>query len=249
MCCFDGSNWRRITDIDDITNNSIVDINIDKKGHVWFAVTNNTVWCYDGNKWHNHSPENVSIQSSDIEILFDSNEDTWITHTSEGILHYQNGSWISNDWLNLYRSYDYTFSPDGKLYSCSQAYDSFMSSYGGFYYPGGLQYYTFDTQTKVVEQKTNLPVELSVLIIFPNPFNPSTAISYTLSKAGYTELVIYSISGQKIRTLVDNYQTPGNHSVIWNGRDDNGRAVSSGIYISQLKFGDSIVTGKMLLIK
>ncbi len=66
---------------------------------------------------------------------------------------------------------------------------------------------------------------------YPNPFNPSTFIKFSIPERSYVELIIYSITGQKIITLVDNYLNKGIYEVRWNGMDYSGKKVSSGIYI------------------
>jgi len=83
---------------------------------------------------------------------------------------------------------------------------------------------------------------------YPNPFNPSTTIQYSLNEAGYVNLSIYNITGQKIRTLVDNYHSIGSHAVTWNSLDDSGKSIAAGLYIYQLKCGDTVESRKMLLI-
>ena len=83
---------------------------------------------------------------------------------------------------------------------------------------------------------------------YPNPFNPSTTIPFSLNEAGFVNLSIYNITGQKVRTLVDSYHSVGSHTVPWNGLDDNGKSVAAGIYIYQLKFSDTVESRKMLLI-
>ena len=80
-------------------------------------------------------------------------------------------------------------------------------------------------------------------------FLPSVAIEFSLPEAGFTELLIYNVMGQKIRELVSEYETPGIHSVVWNGYDDSGMPVSTGVYAIQLKQGGSGVNGSMMLIK
>jgi len=84
---------------------------------------------------------------------------------------------------------------------------------------------------------------------YPNPFNASTTISFTLPTTGFTSLIIYNITGQKIRELVAENMTAGIHSVIWDGRDESGTAVSSGIYISRLLSGELVTHKRMLLMK
>ncbi|MHB9028899.1 MAG: FlgD immunoglobulin-like domain containing protein [Candidatus Latescibacterota bacterium] len=83
----------------------------------------------------------------------------------------------------------------------------------------------------------------------PNPFNPSTTISFTLPEPGAASLSIYSITGQKIRTLVSGQISGGAHSVVWDGRDERGKAVSSGVYLSRLEAGGKAEARRMLLIR
>ena len=86
---------------------------------------------------------------------------------------------------------------------------------------------------------------------FPNPFNPETTIVYRLAgnTAQETELVIYNTIGQEIRTLVHEYQSPGEYVVRWDGMDDLGQKVSSGIYIYHLTSGNFSQTRRMMLLK
>jgi hypothetical protein len=84
---------------------------------------------------------------------------------------------------------------------------------------------------------------------FPNPFNPSTCIQYNLANPGQVELLIYNVKGQKVRTLISESQDAGNKEIVWNGTDDNGNNVSSGIYFYELITGDFSRTRKMMLLK
>jgi hypothetical protein len=92
------------------------------------------------------------------------------------------------------------------------------------------------------------PLQTS-LSCYPNPFNPSTKICYTLKNAGVTELSIYNIKGQKVATLVDEVKTAGTHEVIWNGVDEHSNNVSSGVYFYRLSAEGKHITKKMILMK
>lgn len=83
----------------------------------------------------------------------------------------------------------------------------------------------------------------------PNPFNPSTAITYELSAPGGITLKIFSITGQTIRTLTDGPQPAGLHRITWDGRDDSGQRVVSGVYIIRLSAGSFSRSRKMLLLR
>ena len=84
---------------------------------------------------------------------------------------------------------------------------------------------------------------------YPNPFNPVTKIAYSISKPTNVTLEIYNLKGQKVITLVNGYQTPKNYTVIWNGKDYNGKAVGSGVYFYRLKAGKYTATKKMIMMK
>ncbi|MCK4795745.1 MAG: T9SS type A sorting domain-containing protein, partial [Spirochaetes bacterium] len=84
---------------------------------------------------------------------------------------------------------------------------------------------------------------------YPNPFNPTTTISYALQEAGDVSLQIFNIKGQLVKTLVDEKRETGNHSVVWAGKDNNDRKVASGVYFYRINAGEFTDMKKMLLIK
>jgi choice-of-anchor B domain-containing protein len=84
---------------------------------------------------------------------------------------------------------------------------------------------------------------------YPNPFNPTTTITYDIAHDEWVSLKVYNTLGQEIATLVNGYQTPGSRSVVWNGRRDDGTPVSSGIYVYRLTAGNVVQTQKMILTK
>lgn len=84
---------------------------------------------------------------------------------------------------------------------------------------------------------------------YPNPFNPTTTISYSVPTSGMTSVKVFNLKGQVINTLVNKELAGGNHSVVWNGTDMNGRAVSSGIYFVRVENDGKAVSKKMLLSK
>jgi len=93
------------------------------------------------------------------------------------------------------------------------------------------------------------PSDFDVSQNYPNPFNPSTKIEFSLAKSGFVTLQIYDTLGRKVRTLVSEELFSGYKSVIWDGKNDNGEDVASGVYFYQLKVGDFSQPKKMLLLK
>jgi len=84
---------------------------------------------------------------------------------------------------------------------------------------------------------------------YPNPFNPATTISFTLPRIMDVKLKIYDILGREVRELLDGKQNAGAHLVLWNGTNNRGQFVSSGVYFYRFQAGDFISTRKMLFMK
>jgi hypothetical protein len=84
---------------------------------------------------------------------------------------------------------------------------------------------------------------------YPNPFNPITKIYYRVSKPEHVKLAIYNIRGQLVKVLVDKVVTPGLHSVIWDGTDESGARVSSGVYLYRMEAGDFKASRSMIYMK
>jgi len=83
----------------------------------------------------------------------------------------------------------------------------------------------------------------------PNPFNPTTTIGYSLAMDAAVELDIHDVAGRRVRTLVSGVTPAGEHEVVWNGRNDDGEAVASGVYLYRLRSGADTETRRMVLLK
>ncbi len=84
---------------------------------------------------------------------------------------------------------------------------------------------------------------------YPNPFNPTTTIAFSLKEAGHAVLEIFNVKGESIKQLVSDQLAAGQHSVVWNGTDNSGKPVSSGIYFYKLSSKNFSATRKMILMK
>ncbi len=84
---------------------------------------------------------------------------------------------------------------------------------------------------------------------YPNPFNPSTTIRFSLKNDSKVELSVYNVKGQKVRSLTQSMLEKGNHNIVWNGKDQNGQSCSSGVYFYKLKIDNKVLTRKMLMVK
>jgi len=112
-----------------------------------------------------------------------------------------------------------------------------------------LLFYLSDSTYVFEDYITELTNDIIIIENFPNPFNPKTTISFSLQNDSKIELSIYNIKGQLVEILVNDFKPAGQHSVVWDGRDENNQPVGSGIYFYKLKAGDFREVRKMILMK
>ncbi len=84
---------------------------------------------------------------------------------------------------------------------------------------------------------------------YPNPFNPNTIINYALPKTSHVKVEIFNILGQRVRTLVNEEEGPGYKSIKWDGKDQHGNQLGSGVYFCRIEAGDFTSSRKMTLLK
>ena len=156
------------------------------------------------------------------------------------------GAWILRDlqgedlpWISGFDGLN--FQPDQDYH----AYEPAESLYAVVEYAVMI----LEKPTLVREDEEILPGHFRLSQSYPNPFNNQAVIKYSLFKRTEVSLVIYNVLGQKVRTLVNNERQSGDVSVTWDGKDDRGRDLSSGIYFYQLRAGESAETRRMVLLK
>jgi N-acetylneuraminic acid mutarotase len=153
-----------------------------------------------------------------------------------------------------------TWSVDSARISSRRHWMATAEYKGGLYVLGGIDSlsYAVDIVEEIVPQGTSvgvrqnnkaLPTDFIVSQNYPNPFNPSTTISWQLATGSEVELKIFNLMGQEVRTLIKEIQPAGNYSVVWDGRDDAGNLLASGIYLYKIQAGEYISTHKMVLTK
>jgi hypothetical protein len=99
------------------------------------------------------------------------------------------------------------------------------------------------------EHQVNLPSSFQLSQNFPNPFNPTTRIAFSLPRSLNVRLEVFNLLGQKVKTLIDQHFSAGQHSVEWDGTDDSGDEVASGVYFYRIRAGDFSDARKMLILK
>jgi glucose/arabinose dehydrogenase len=157
----------------------------------------------------------------------------------DGVIRYL--SFENNQWLDREFASGFNIIVDGAVGSDGALYILEMSN--------SLKKIVFDGVTST-ESTNPLPKAGSLSQNYPNPFNPSTTLKYALAQTAFIDLGVFNLKGQRIVTLVNQQQIPGSHFGVWNGRDERGQSVASGIYVYQLRAdGRLIDTKKMIFIK
>ena len=192
----------------------------------------------------------------------------YITENNFQTILYSYGSWASemgqfakaicfqNDstiWVTGSPGIIYCSIDAGATFEVFQIIDADLNTIQFF----GNTGYLFGSQNALLQYIEPLAIDNGMgilqglnVIAYPNPFNPEINIAFNLPEDGKVELSIYNIKGQKIKTLTHDEFTKGDHSFVWNGNDESGKSVSSGVYIYKLKVNGKIEgTKKMLLLK
>jgi hypothetical protein len=235
---------------------------VDGTGYVYlwleFAKSKNTVIeLKSGNGGNPTLPVELSTFTATISSIHNAVL-TWVTETETNV----NGFYIYRNMENnlesalmvsnlipatntstqqVYQFTDKELGQHGTYYYWLQVSD--MDGSESFYGPVNVVYDYDDNFIPEIPQKT----ELSKL--YPNPFNPSTTISFALAEDQLVDVNIYNNRGQRVRSFALGQKSAGNHTLIWDGRDDNGKAVTTGIYFIRMSAGGESFHKKAVLMK
>ena len=169
--------------------------------------------------------------------------------------------WTKIDWVG-WRLVEWNLDDDsggswvrnGKLEG-TMRFDSFQLRYvSGSSVPSGKVYFAQlqiakGTPTAVEPPVTAVPYSFELQQNYPNPFNPTTNIQYGISNFEPVSLKVFDMLGREVATLVNEMSQPGVHTVQWDGKNDRGEPVSSGIYLYHLRASSSVTTRKMVLLR
>jgi len=100
-----------------------------------------------------------------------------------------------------------------------------------------------------VENPNTVPEAFLLEQNYPNPFNPSTTINYRISTTSNVILKVYNTLGEEVETLINEHQSPGQKSVTWDGKDKNGKTVTSGVYFYRIQTAQFSQTKKMIFLR
>lgn len=227
---------------DNFTNNYVGGIMCELNSHI--DVMNCIVW-----------------NNQETEIALYNSSSSWITYSDIGDNGWQGtGNIIVNPLFNdveyhlsmnsscidagnpdsLYYDIDDPENPGFALYPALGSINNDMGAYGGHgYYDPYVQ-----------SSGNEIPIlNSNQLSNYPNPFNPSTTISFTIQNDSKINLTILNIKGQKIKTLINEHLSKGKYSIIWSGVDENNQSVSSGVYLYKIVASNKESVKRMLLLK
>lgn len=252
---FDGSNWFRVynssghiysiiaypfTVITDNSEGKVKNIVYDKKGEWINYYSSNYVDYIEGTNKITYTPDNSGLVGKVNDMIVDKNNIKWLgcANNSNALVSYDGINW------KTYHADDWGFYTNIKMLMV----DDDNCIWIALTSTNGL-YRLNPNAVNSVENEQNTPNEFSITGTYPNPFNMSTTIEFNLQKPGTAKLSVYSITGQKVRELAVGKLTAGKHTAVWDGKDANGNAVSSGIYIARLESGNKSAVAKMVMMK
>lgn len=148
------------------------------------------------------------------------------------------GSGVYNDYGDGYVPYNVIINKYGIVSYTTRGFN-----------PTEIESHLNDLTTGIDDGDGITPDEYRLLGNYPNPFNPETTIRFSVPRPGFVSLAIFNVRGEKIKTLMSDNIAPGIFSIAWNGTNDTGRNVASGVYIYRLQAGGSVLSKKLILIR
>jgi ligand-binding sensor domain-containing protein len=239
---FDGSAWKTYTDEKTFFGKRVRDIAVDRDNVLWLCSPGEGIAIFDGIKWMTYTVENSGLSENQVNrIAVDRDNIKWF---SVGFAEPCLMSFDGKAWKR------YT-EQDGLVSAGIQKIAVDGNNLKWFATDWGVG--SFDDQktntSASIQASHDLPEAVRIIGNYPNPFNPKTAIEFVIPRETYVILTLYSLTGQKVRELVSTRLSAGSHTVIWDGKDETGKFVSTGVYLSRLTADGHVTNGKMLLVK
>jgi ligand-binding sensor domain-containing protein len=222
-------------------DNRVNDIKCDNNGLIWLATYSGLVRI-DGDEIITFNTSNSSIPSNEINCIETETYAIWIGSDDAGLIKYNMISSYGNEWVNYNTNNSPLPSNDIRALAIDDDGTKWIGTDAGLIAMN-------ETREVIQNNKDDMKKHKIIISNYPNPFNPTTTINYSIKEKSRVTLSIYNIKGQKVKTLISDQLPAGTHSAIWNGRDSNGKRVGSGIYFYKMKAGDFSKTKKMLLLK
>ncbi len=226
-------NW---TTYENLPNHNVNCIYSDSFNNKWIG-TDEGLACFDDQNWHFYNINNSDIPGNNVVyIASDSQNNLWLSIGGKGLVKYDGITWTC---FNKYNSITMENFP--MCFIIDQQDNKYIGYYTGFTF---LPYDAVSNHNEYQKPNTFL-----IQSIYPNPFNPQTKIVYNVPSQAKVELKIYNVKGQLIKTLVDAHQNKGTQTIIWQGKNNDGYGVVSGIYFCRITVAGKQETQKILLLK
>lgn len=238
LLLYNGTVWTSFTTSNsNIPSNGIIDLDIDSYGNKWMA-TSMGLCRYDDVNFTIWNTQNSNIPSNIVySLCIGSANQIWIT-TTGGLSRFHGGVWTSWSGSN-------SPIPDNDIRRVT------IDAQGNKWIASDDGIYVFN-EDEIVANEDDATPSISQQIdisIYPNPFNPTTNITYSLPKDGFTKASIYNIRGQLVKTLINEPLNSGNHRISWNGLDNQGIKQASGVYFVRIEHDGKSSVRKMLMLK
>jgi hypothetical protein len=174
---------------------------------------------------------------------------TYADANGDGVIDLKDLVAISANWGKIHPYAHPTLAPEALDSLAEHNPDAFKELYQGLKDKGSESGDRIREILETVMNSDQTPERFTLFQNHPNPFNPETEISYFLLQGAEVELIIYNVLGEKVKTLADGFENAGMKRVRWDGTDDEGQSVASGIYFYRIKVGEYTLFKKMVLLR
>ena len=230
---FDGSQWTSWYPDDGIANYDVTSLGAESDGTIW-AGTAEGLSRFDGIAWESFFVSDGLPDNHITAIAADSRDVVWIG-TVNGAASFDGSVWTRYSTV------------DGL--SDGEVTDIFVDSNDDVLFLSRHGFSVLHRNDVAVERHRGHPAGISITGAYPNPFNPFTVIQFSFPADEKADLSVYNIAGQRISTLASREFTAGIHRVAWDGTDNEGRMLSSGVYFVRLEAGGQFVSRKVTLLR
>jgi hypothetical protein len=194
---------------------------------------------FNGINWTTYNTSNSGLANNYVfSVVIDGSGNKWFA-TNGGVSKFDEINWTTYNNSNSGLA-------DNRVYSIAidRSGNKWIGTWGG-----GVAYLGTPTTVPEEQVQNGAPHSFELYQNYPNPFNFGTLIKYALPEESMVKLVVYNLLGQKVKVLVENTQSPGYYTVYWDGKDNEGNFLPSGIYFYRISTEDRSEVKKLILLK